>query len=74
MASQLTTEQLNTRLWNVVSTALIVTAMKNTINMSSVSFRYMAMERGHYSYTHLTASFPRQPGSAGTRKVKPIWI
>jgi len=44
MASQLTTEQLNTRLWNVVLTALIVTATKNTINMSSVSFRYMTME------------------------------
>ena len=25
-------------------------------------------------YNHLMASFPGQPGSAGTRKVKPIWI
>ena len=25
-------------------------------------------------YYHLTASFPGQPGWAGTRKVKPIWI
>ena len=25
-------------------------------------------------YNHLTASFPGQPGWAGTRKVKPIWI
>jgi len=23
---------------------------------------------------HLTASFPGQPGLAGTRKVKPIWV
>jgi len=28
----------------------------------------------YYYYTHLTASFPGQPGSAGTRKVKPVWI
>jgi len=27
----------------------------------------------HY-YTRLAASFPGQPGSAGTRKVKPVWI
>ena len=25
-------------------------------------------------YNRLTASFPGQPGKAGTRKVKPIWI
>ena len=28
----------------------------------------------YYYCTRLTASFPWQPGSAGTRKVKPIWI
>ena len=28
----------------------------------------------YYNYNHLTASFPRQPGQASTRKVKPIWI
>ena len=27
-----------------------------------------------YTHNHLTASFPEQPGWAGTRKVKPIWI
>ena len=27
-----------------------------------------------HTYTHLTALFPGLPGSAGTRKVKPIWI
>ena len=27
-----------------------------------------------HTYTHLTAIFPRLPGSAGTRKAKPIWI
>ena len=27
-----------------------------------------------YYYTRLTASFPGQPGQAGTRKVKPVWI
>ena len=27
-----------------------------------------------YYYNHLTASFPGQPGWAGIRKVKPIWI
>jgi len=27
-----------------------------------------------YYYTRLTASFPGQPGYAGTRKVKPVWI
>jgi len=26
----------------------------------------------YYHYTHLTASFPGQPGYAGTRKVKPV--
>jgi len=26
------------------------------------------------NYNHLTASFPGQPGYAGARKVKPIWI
>jgi len=26
----------------------------------------------YYYYTRLTASFPRQPGQAGTRKVKPV--
>ena len=25
-------------------------------------------------HTRLTASFPGQPGSAGTRKVQPVWI
>ena len=28
----------------------------------------------HNTHTHLTAFFPGLPGSAGTRKVKPIWI
>jgi len=28
----------------------------------------------YYCYTRLTASFPGQPGYAGTRKVKPVWI
>ena len=28
----------------------------------------------YYSYTGLTASFPGQPGQAGTRKIKPVWI
>jgi len=28
----------------------------------------------YYYYTRLTALFPGLPGSAGTRKVKPIWI
>ena len=28
----------------------------------------------HYTHTRLTALFPGQPGWAGTRKVKPIWI
>ena len=28
----------------------------------------------YYYYTHLPASFPFQPGYAGTRKVKPVWI
>ena len=28
----------------------------------------------YYYYTDLTASFPGQPGYAGTRKVKPVWI
>jgi len=32
-----------------------------------------AQMHGHYN-NHLTASFPGQPGWAGTRKVKPIWI
>jgi len=27
-----------------------------------------------YENTHLTASFPGQPGQAGTKKVKPVWI
>ena len=27
-----------------------------------------------HTHTHLTALFPGLPGSAGTRKVKPIWI
>jgi len=27
-----------------------------------------------YNYTRLTASFPSQPGQAGIRKVKPVWI
>jgi len=27
-----------------------------------------------YDYARLTASFPGQPGSAGTRKVNPVWI
>jgi len=27
----------------------------------------------YYSYTGLTASFPGQPGQAGTRKIKPVW-
>ena len=26
------------------------------------------------NYYRLTASFPGQPGLAGTRKVKPVWI
>ena len=28
----------------------------------------------YYHYTSLTSSFPGQPGQAGTRNVKPIWI
>jgi len=28
----------------------------------------------HYTIKHLTALCPGLPGSAGTRKVKPIWI
>jgi len=28
----------------------------------------------YYYYTRLTASFPGQPGQAGTRKVEPVWI
>ena len=28
----------------------------------------------HLHYNHLTVSPPGQPGQAGTRKVKPIWI
>ena len=28
----------------------------------------------NFYYTRLTASFPGQPGWAGTRKVKPVWI
>ena len=28
----------------------------------------------NYYYNNLTASFPRQPGWAGSRKVKPIWM
>jgi len=24
--------------------------------------------------THLMASFPAQPGQAGTRKIKPVWV
>jgi len=32
-------------------------------------------EHAHkHTHTHLTALFPGLPGSAGTRKVKPIWI
>ena len=33
-------------------------------------------EQAHtiHTHTHLTALFPRLPGWAGTRKVKPIWI
>ena len=27
-----------------------------------------------YYYTRLMACFPGQPGYAGTRKVKPVWI
>jgi len=27
----------------------------------------------YYYYTRLTASFPRTPGKAGTREVKPVW-
>ena len=28
----------------------------------------------YYYYTRLTASFPGQPGYAGTRKVKSVWF
>jgi len=37
------------------------------LNLSIVRYNY-------YYYTRLTASFPGQPGQAGTRKVKPAGI
>ena len=34
----------------------------------------MQVDQHTHTHTHLTALFPRLPGSAGIRKVKPIWI
>ena len=34
----------------------------------------MYMHDYYYYYIRLTAFFPEQPGYAGTRKVKAIWI
>ena len=33
-----------------------------------------AQSKTTHTHTRLTALFPRLPGSAGTRKAKPIWI
>ena len=38
----------------------------------TVNFNKLTIHNIHY--TRLTALFPGLPGSAGTRKVKPIWI
>ena len=35
---------------------------------------FMCVHNGAYTETRLTALFLGLPGSAGTRKVKPIWI
>ena len=34
----------------------------------------IALKTNTHTHTRLTALFPGLPGSAGTRKVKPVWI
>ena len=40
----------------------------------SVSIIIMIHSHQEHTHTHLTAFFPGLPRSAGTKKVKPIWI
>ena len=57
---------------NMQVTVTILTCMfATTCHYSSISSSYYYY---YYYYTRLMASFSVQPGSAGSRKVKPIWI
>ena len=57
-----------------ISTAVIVN-QKSWQKITSLALsRQLLWIVDYYYYTRLTASFPGQPGQAGTRKVKPVWI
>ena len=56
-------------------------ATQHISNIVTAIFQYILLQvlinitnNYYYYYTHLTASFLRQHGSASTRKVKPVWI
>ena len=43
-----------------------------SVHRSKEAKKKLNIYSNYYYYTRLTASFPRQPGQAGTRKVKPV--
>ena len=62
--------------FSTVSSTLSPNSQHHTSNRHH-SIKYSQINwtpNNYYNYNHLTASFPGQPGYAGTRKVKPIWM
>ena len=59
--------------WGPLSSLLLL-LLRRAVLLHWNFFRIVFFEHYTHTHTHLTALFSGIPGSAGTRKVKPIWI